>query len=228
MKGRYFNLYLIFKTHSCFDWTKTSVRNNSNKQILFSETLKNSKNKFRDVGGYNMIYDDFIDLCRKCWEKDFIYFYIDRSEMKTEERCCICNRSKNTYIECSPETKPFLFLVNYTQIVFYFFVCLCSRWTVQSTFYGPFRTKKNVFNKKQRWFGILNLLASLQIQIKALILQGQLRKQKFHGKMKNPCGPVTDTMKDTVEDVTQTMTVTSKKSVKILTDKPFFIIDWKG
>ena len=61
----------------------------------------------RDVSGYGMSYDEIKELCRKSWEDDYIYLSIDRSKKRDQGRYCICNESKNTYIECTLETKPF-------------------------------------------------------------------------------------------------------------------------
>ena len=54
-----------------------------------------------------MSYDEFKDLCRKSWEEDFNYLYIDRSKKRDRGRYCICNESKKTYLEATPQTKPF-------------------------------------------------------------------------------------------------------------------------
>ena len=54
-----------------------------------------------------MKYDEFKDLCRKSWEEDYNYLYIDRSEKRDQAKYCICNESKKTYIEATPQTKPF-------------------------------------------------------------------------------------------------------------------------
>ena len=54
-----------------------------------------------------MSYEEFIQLCKKPWEEDFNYFCIDRSKKRDQGRYCISNGSKNTYIECTPETTPF-------------------------------------------------------------------------------------------------------------------------
>ena len=54
-----------------------------------------------------MSYDEFKELCRKSWEEDYNYLCIDRSKKKGQERFCICNESKTTYIECTPETETF-------------------------------------------------------------------------------------------------------------------------
>ena len=54
-----------------------------------------------------MSYDEFKEICRKSWEEDYDYLSIDRSKKGDQGRYFICNESKNTYIKCSPETKPF-------------------------------------------------------------------------------------------------------------------------
>ena len=54
-----------------------------------------------------MNYDEFKDLCRKSWDEDYNYLYIDRSKKRDQGKNCICNESKNTYLEAKPQTKPF-------------------------------------------------------------------------------------------------------------------------
>ena len=54
-----------------------------------------------------MNYDEFKELCRKSWEEDYNYLCIDRSKKRNQEKYCICNEGKRTYIEATPQTKPF-------------------------------------------------------------------------------------------------------------------------
>ena len=53
-----------------------------------------------------MSYYEFKKLCRKSWDEDFIYLCIDRSKKRDQGRYCNCNEIKNTYLECTPQTKP--------------------------------------------------------------------------------------------------------------------------
>ena len=85
---------------------KKTIRNNSKKIILFNQTLKDFEHIYRDVGGYDMSYDKFKHLCKKLWEEGNNYLCIDRSKKRDQGTYCICNESKNTHIECTPETKP--------------------------------------------------------------------------------------------------------------------------
>ena len=54
-----------------------------------------------------MSYDGIKQLCRQTWDEHYKYLGIDRSKKRDQGRYCICNESKNTYIEVTPETKTF-------------------------------------------------------------------------------------------------------------------------
>ena len=61
---------------------------------------------YRDVGGYDMSYDDYKHLCKKAWEEECNYLYKDISKKRDRGRYCVFTESKNTYTECIPESKP--------------------------------------------------------------------------------------------------------------------------
>ena len=65
IRGRHKNLDNYYLSQSYFDLPKRTIRYNSNKIILFSQTLKDIEHIYRDVAGYDMNYDEFKDLCRK-------------------------------------------------------------------------------------------------------------------------------------------------------------------
>ena len=77
---------------------KRTIRNISNKIILFNQTLKDIEHIYRNVAGYDINYDDFKDLFGKSWEEDYSYFYIDRSKKRDQGKYCICNESKKKHI----------------------------------------------------------------------------------------------------------------------------------
>ena len=54
-----------------------------------------------------MSYDELKEVCRKSWEEDYSYLCIDRSKKRDQKRYCICKERKKTYIEATPQTKPF-------------------------------------------------------------------------------------------------------------------------
>ena len=58
-------LSICYLSQSYFDSTKRTIRNISNKSILLNQTLKDNENIHRDVGGYDMKYDELKEICRK-------------------------------------------------------------------------------------------------------------------------------------------------------------------
>ena len=65
IRGRHNNLDICYLSQSYFDLPKRTIGNNSNKIILFNQTLKDIEHIDRDVAGYDMNYDEFKELCRK-------------------------------------------------------------------------------------------------------------------------------------------------------------------
>ena len=106
IRGRHNNLDIYYLSQSYFDLPKRTIRFNSNKIILFNQTLKDIEHIYRDVAGYDMNYDEFKELCRKSWYEDYNYLCIDRCKKRDQGKYCICNESKKTYIEATPQTKP--------------------------------------------------------------------------------------------------------------------------
>ena len=82
IRGRHNKLDIYYLSQSYFDLPKRTIRNNSNKIILFNQTLKDIEHIYRGVAGYDMNYDEFKELCRKSLEEDYNYLYIDRSKKK--------------------------------------------------------------------------------------------------------------------------------------------------
>ena len=98
IRGRHNNLDISYLSQSYFDLPKRTIRNISNKIILFNQTLKDIEHIYRDVAGYDMNYDEFKELCRKSWDEVYNYLCIDRSKKRDRGKDCICNETKKTYI----------------------------------------------------------------------------------------------------------------------------------
>ena len=107
IRGQHDKLDIHYLSQSYFDSPKGTIRNNSDKIVLFNQTLKDIENIYIDVAGYDMSYDDFKDLWRKSWEDDCNYLCIDISKKRDQEKYYLCNEGKNTFIGSTPETKPF-------------------------------------------------------------------------------------------------------------------------
>ena len=72
---------------------------------MFGQISKDVEDLYRDITGFDMSYEQFQEFCRAAWkDEEYNYLYIHRSEKKSEGKFCICYESKNTFIECIPET----------------------------------------------------------------------------------------------------------------------------
>ena len=107
IRGRHNLSDIYYLSQSYFDLPKRTIRKNSNRIILFNQTLKDIEHIYRYLAGYDMNYDEFKDLCRKSWEEEYNYLYIGRFKKRDRGKYCNCNESKKTYIEAIPETKRF-------------------------------------------------------------------------------------------------------------------------
>ena len=106
-RGRHEDLDVYYISQSYFALPRQSIRNNSDRLILFKQTLRDVQSMYHDIGAFDMIYDEFKEMCRLAWSKKFNYLYIDMTKNKNEGKYRVYNESKNTYIECIPESEPF-------------------------------------------------------------------------------------------------------------------------
>ena len=58
ISGRHNSSDIYYRPQSYFDLPKRRIRNNSKKNFVFTETLKDTENIYKDVGGYDMSYDE--------------------------------------------------------------------------------------------------------------------------------------------------------------------------
>ena len=62
---------------------------------------------YYDIGAFDMIYDEFKEMCRVAWSEKFNYFCFGMTKNKNGSKYRIFNESKNTYFECFCELKLF-------------------------------------------------------------------------------------------------------------------------
>ena len=106
-RGRHEDLDVYYISQSYFALPRQSIRNNSDRLILFKQTLRDVQSMYYDIGAYDMKYDEFKEMCHKAWSERFNYLCIDVTQNKNEGRYRIFNESKTTYIDCIPESEPF-------------------------------------------------------------------------------------------------------------------------
>ena len=106
-RGRHEDLDVYYISQSCFGIPRQSIRNNSDRLILFKQTLRDVQSMYYDIGAFDMIYDELKEICRVAWSEKFKYLCIDMTKNKNEGKYRIFNDSKNTYIDCICDTEAF-------------------------------------------------------------------------------------------------------------------------
>ena len=106
-RGRHEDLEVYYISQSYFALPRQSIRNNSDRFILFKRTLKDVQSMYYDIDAYDMKYGEFKEMCHKAWSEKFNYLCIDMTKNKNEGKYRIFLESKTTYIECICETEPF-------------------------------------------------------------------------------------------------------------------------
>ena len=108
IRRRHNNLDIYYLSQSYFNLPKRKKRNNSNKINLVNQTLKDFEHIHRDVAGYDMTYDESVELCRKSWDEDYNYLCFDRFKKRYQGGYCICNESKKNVYRSNTSDETFL------------------------------------------------------------------------------------------------------------------------
>ena len=106
-RGRHEDLDVYYISQSYFPLPRQSIRNNSDRRILFKQTLRDVQSMYYDIGAYDMNYDEFKQMCHEAWDERFNNLCIDMTKNKNEGKYRIFKENKNTYIECICETEAF-------------------------------------------------------------------------------------------------------------------------
>ena len=77
-RGRPNNIDHSYIFRSYFHLPKNTIRNKSNKIILFKQTLRDIILLFHDIAGLDMNIEEWKQLRRRAWENDYEYLQIDR------------------------------------------------------------------------------------------------------------------------------------------------------
>ena len=76
-RGRHEDLDVQYFSQSYFGLPRQSIRNNSDRLILFKQTLRDVQSIYQDIGAFDKIYDEFKEMCRVAWGEKFNYLYND-------------------------------------------------------------------------------------------------------------------------------------------------------
>ena len=68
-RGRHEDLEVYYISQGYFALPRQNNRNNSDRLILFKQTLRDVQSMYHDIGAFDMIYDEFKEMCRVAWAK---------------------------------------------------------------------------------------------------------------------------------------------------------------
>ena len=106
-RGRHEDLDAYYISQSYFALPRESIRNNSDRLLLFKQTLRDVQSMYYDIGAFDMEYYEFKEMCHKAWSERFNYLCIDMTKNKDKGKYRIFNESKTTYIECVCGTEAY-------------------------------------------------------------------------------------------------------------------------
>ena len=72
-QGRHEILDVFYISQSYFALPRQSIKNNSDRLILFKQTLRDVQSMYYDIGAYDLKYDEFKQMCHKARSERFNY-----------------------------------------------------------------------------------------------------------------------------------------------------------
>ena len=106
-RGRHEDLDVHYISQSYFALPRQSIRNISDRIILFKKTLRDVQSMYHDIGAFDMIYDEFMEICRVAWSEKFHYLCIDMAKNKNEGEYRIFNEAKTHILNVFVKVKFF-------------------------------------------------------------------------------------------------------------------------
>ena len=106
-RGRHENFDVHYLNQSYFGLPRQNIRIESNKKLVFKQTLRDVESRYKVIGGYDMKYYETKKMCRKSWSGKFNYLCIDLTKNKKEPKYRISIESKDAYFGSIRETESF-------------------------------------------------------------------------------------------------------------------------
>ena len=92
-RERHEDLDVYYISQSYFALPRQSIRNNSDRLILFKQTRGDVESMYYDIGAYDMKYDEFKEMCQKAWSERLNYLCIDMVKSKDDGKYRFFNES---------------------------------------------------------------------------------------------------------------------------------------
>ena len=105
-RGSYEDLDVYYISQNFFGLPRESIRNNSDRLILFKQTLRDVQSMYQDIGAFDMKYDEFKEMCRVAWSEKFNYLGIEMTK-KMRVNIVFSTRAKTHILNVFVKKKPF-------------------------------------------------------------------------------------------------------------------------
>ena len=106
-RGRPIKIDLYYISQNYFHLPESTIRINSNINIVIKQTLRDIILLFHDIAGSDTNLQEWKQLCRKAWENEYDYLQIHRFADIGGVRNTIGICKKTSHIDCTPEIKAF-------------------------------------------------------------------------------------------------------------------------
>ena len=107
-RGRHEDLDVYYIRQSYFALPRQSIRNNSDRLILFKQTLGDVQCMYQDNGAFDMLYDEFKEMCRVAWSEKFNSLCFDKTK-KMKAKIVFSTKVKTHILNVSPKANLFTF-----------------------------------------------------------------------------------------------------------------------
>ena len=102
-RGRHEDLDVYYISQSFFALPRQNIRNNSDRLILFKQTLRDGQSMYYDIGAYDMKYDELKEMCHKTWSEKFNYLCIIWLKTKMKVNIVFSMKAKPITLNAFPE-----------------------------------------------------------------------------------------------------------------------------
>ena len=108
IRGRHNNLDIYYLSQSYFDLLKRTITKNSNKIILFNQTLKDIEHIYTEMSRVMIrIMMNLKNFVENHGKKIITIFILIDLKREIKENIVLVMKAKKTYLDATPQTKPF-------------------------------------------------------------------------------------------------------------------------
>ena len=106
-RGRHEDLDVYYISQSYFGLPRQSIRNNSDRLILFKQTLRDVQSMYYDIGAYDRKYDEFKEMYHKARDENYNYLCIDMIKNTMKVNVVFSMKAKPHILIVSPKLNLF-------------------------------------------------------------------------------------------------------------------------